>query len=1740
MKTFRKRSVPGQRSNLTLALMLWLGLLFSAWVAASDTLYAPGSSRSVEYTDIPPFLERAVGKPSVLMAFDVSGSMWVPAYPPEGNWSTKDGTDFKPNKLYYGYFDSGTLSSGGSKTPAKYRYDNANQWFVRDDAAGTWDGDFLNWLTMRRVDVARKVMIGGKVTLGGTTAAGTAIAGRAGTTEAGKTFYLLEGDVEYRASDDYTKRYTLSSAVSPIADNQQIKISKGFIEEVGGAGGTSITLGSKMEMGYVELKLENGANRQTGLSEFKTVSFMNTYTDPVVIATHLTNNGNDATVARVSDVSLVSKNFKVGMQEWDAWDGNHTTEKVFYIVAERGTHDLMLANGSKHRFTAGSVSTAKTLGRRTNNTDKDPNLAANYETVVFPTAFGQTPVVFTGVSSANMGDLHKVVGSRPYSIGTTSFRVALNEEDGADQVHVAQTIAYLAIEPGKFDLNNGVAVQVGSKTAVNNSISDINFSPEFATTPFVGAQTQTMADNRAASVRMDNAWTKSKAPVRVQGNAKSNQDHDPETVGFIAASKNAYRIRVRVEQEPRGLVQDNSSIVNFGVSVFNFDHKANSIASSIITGNSVDGQTLYPCYFYYDPAREAIRRTQAATDPNFKVVPMTLDNGTSRDYFCTPTGIGASVDKVVQVIEEYPLLWGTTPIAETLLDLGRYVKQKSGLYAGQGRENTGYRELTLGNTWDPFYDREYGRTLPCKSIYTLHFNDGAPYKDFEDYSNTTYTYSKVTSKLSVLGTSPDFVENSMTGAVGDREMVDNVAYALRADCRSDLPGIQQVISYYVFANLGADLEEADESSLPATDLRRMMEAAVLGGFIDSETDTSAAGYGVPDNWPTIKGKNGATYTNVFDYAVSKNCVVSEWDKDADCFPDNFFLATTGDEIATQIQKALNAIIARESSGGAASVVSSTVDGDGAVYLSTFVPKSQGGSGKALTWYGDVYGIFIDDAGYFREDSNANATLDTTDKYIFTCFVPVKNELRVKLQDKVDATTPAPSASDYDQNGDGETDCLGFPQNTTFARIWSASAQLAALANDKTTLQRTYTNKGNQRHITTWIDLNNNGVVDAGEYLPFTDALAETTNDYGTYFNFKDANDAYNAEQASGSDGKADNLQWLINWVRGDERVTKHATLGLRSRSSSTTVHRLGDIINGTPSVVARPAENFDIINDDKTYRDFFNAYRNRRAMVYVGGNDGLLHAFNGGYYDKHKRKFEKGYVDSDTSDGDSSHIQWDLGQEVWAYAPYNLLPHLRYLSDPSYGQNESDHLAMVDLKPRAFDAKIFNDSATGVSGLVDGQSTSHPHGWGTVLVVGMRLGGGAVTIDMDKDGVANDKDDRTFRSAYMIFDVTNPEVAPKLLAEVTDTDIGFTLNQPAVLRLDAKGTDKWYLVFDGGPDNNPGGLRHVKSTRTAKLVVYDLKKLSVADRLTLTGEVNSFAGQMLTIDSNEDGSDNYLYFGTNVFIDTNADGAADGWGGKLIRVEPDATSSPSAWAVRTVVNAARPIAQRPTFATDKNKNDWVFFGTGRFFNSFDAADNSVESMYGIREKYAITPVLTTALINTTAAEIKSGTGVITAGITALGITPGTSTVADLETLNMGTTGVGWKRDLRVKGSTGSGGHRYMSEAALLFNNLTFLSYDPDDDICSPNGIARIHAVRFTTGTTWYESAFGLTNSSAINQAYVDIGNTPAGGLSLQAGLQALREGRVVAIAQKADTSFIRVEEKNLEGGRVGETSWREF
>jgi type IV pilus assembly protein PilY1 len=177
---------------------------------------------------------------------------------------------------------------------------------------------------------------------------------------------------------------------------------------------------------------------------------------------------------------------------------------------------------------------------------------------------------------------------------------------------------------------------------------------------------------------------------------------------------------------------------------------------------------------------------------------------------------------------------------------------------------------------------------------------------------------------------------------------------------------------------------------------------------------------------------------------------------------------------------------------------------------------------------------------------------------------------------------------------------------------------------------------------------------------------------------------------------------LINYLRGqtgfEERPANDPNLLYRQRD-----HVLGDVIDGKPVYVKQQPFNYTE-NNYQAFKATITA--NRRGAVYIGANDGMLHAF------------------------------WaDTGAEAWAYVPSFVLPNLKYLADDSYPTN---HRYYVDGSPTV------SDVWTGTA-------------WRTILVGGLN-GGGKGYFALDVTDPGNPSVLWEFTDANLGFTFGNPEI----------------------------------------------------------------------------------------------------------------------------------------------------------------------------------------------------------------------------------------------------------------------------------------------------------------------------------------------------------------------------------------------
>ena len=531
-------------------------------------------------------------------------------------------------------------------------------------------------------------------------------------------------------------------------------------------------------------------------------------------------------------------------------------------------------------------------------------------------------------------------------------------------------------------------------------------------------------------------------------------------------------------------------------------------------------------------------------------------------------------------------------------------------------------------------------------------------------------------------------------------------------------------------------------------------------------------------------------------------------------------------LEANLKAVLSGILGRASAGSAASVISSSRSGEGAVYQAVFWPKVDRALGKdPLTWIGDVHGLFIDDQGrmwddndgngeLWSEDANGNGRLDkkedidpdgdgpgegnnclSGDRRVF--FYSDGVETKICFNDS--AWTSDPPVCDTSLTNYCDKAGEPFPIKSFNKYLWSANQVLqgidtAHLASNRSvssaTDNRWIWGTSPERYIFTWNDLDNDGIVDSDgkggandEVIPLessVDWAAKSSTHHSIFHDFKVADatemnhfvdwlrggDLYEADlDEVGVLDPEEDING--NGVRDDVYRCRRADCDAPS-SSTNPEWRLGDVVHSTPKLVAQPAEAFHTIYRDPSYAWFVKRHRYRRNVVYFGANDGMLHAVNGGFYNEKENKFHKNLTLTDgVASFDDSDPAPALGMELWAYVPYNLQPHLQCLAKPLYGAGDgTGHKYFVDKEPRIFDMQIFEEEAA-CSTDPYAQDCIHPKGWGTVLVGSMRFGGAPITA---KDGPQwSASDTRQFISSYFLLDITDPERPPKLLGEMTRT-----------------------------------------------------------------------------------------------------------------------------------------------------------------------------------------------------------------------------------------------------------------------------------------------------------------------------------------------------------------------------------
>ncbi|HMX21727.1 MAG TPA: PilC/PilY family type IV pilus protein, partial [Accumulibacter sp.] len=426
---------------------------------------------------------------------------------------------------------------------------------------------------------------------------------------------------------------------------------------------------------------------------------------------------------------------------------------------------------------------------------------------------------------------------------------------------------------------------------------------------------------------------------------------------------------------------------------------------------------------------------------------------------------------------------------------------------------------------------------------------------------------------------------------------------------------------------------------------------------------------------------------------------------------------------------------------------------------------------------------------------------------------------------------------------------------------------------------------------------------------------------------------------------------------------------------------------------------------DSGYAAFKTANAGRSTVLYTGANDGMLHALSA-----------------------------SSGEELWAHIPRLVLPRLFKLADNNYSNT---HQFYVDGNPSVAD--IDANAGTGGS-----------PAWKTILVGGLNKGG----------------------KGYYALDITDP-AHPRALWEFGwsstcwdgsatasgDCHVGYSYGRPIISKLQ---DGRWVVMVSSGMNN----VNSPSLTGDGQGYLYVLNAANgtlIAKISTNAGSASAPSGLTHLTNFVDDASIN----NTSVRV----------YGGDLLgniwrfdindNLAPSGLEATLLGTARTPTGTPQPISTRLELG-EINGKPWVFAGTGRLLGVGDLADTQLQSLYGIRDPLAGSPVY----------------GDLRGSLNQLQFTQvGQGASAYRTTACAGTcTGTnGWVIDLP------DSGERVNVAPQLQMGTIVFLSNVPSTSVCSTGGYGWVNFFDFRTGMAVVTSADEAT--SRRFDSTLGVGNT---------------------------------------------------
>jgi type IV pilus assembly protein PilY1 len=564
----------------------------------------------------------------------------------------------------------------------------------------------------------------------------------------------------------------------------------------------------------------------------------------------------------------------------------------------------------------------------------------------------------------------------------------------------------------------------------------------------------------------------------------------------------------------------------------------------------------------------------------------------------------------------------------------------------------------------------------------------------------------------------------------------------------------------------------------------------------------------------------------------------------------------------------------------------------------------------------------------------------------------------------------------------------------------------------------------------------------------------------------------------------------VNYLRGDQTNEVGSTVTGSKKVYRARKKLMGDVVdsrvtpNGPPSFPFSDATN-------PGYAAFKTKWATRLTTVFVGANDGMLHAIDGAL----------AAASSSTPPVETSST---FGQELFAYIPrasFNGPTAANTDGLASLGNPAFVHHYMVNATPNVADID-FDRVPTPAPAKARPTPKADKYDWRSILIGGLGKGG----------------------KAYYALDVTDPvsmgasqaTAASKVLWEYSANELGYTYGDPLVMKTKKYG---WVVMFTSGYNNADGkGYFIFVNPKTGEF----LERVPTNEG-SITDDAGLAHAEAFIVDAT-DGTADAVYAGDllgNLWrLDVTSTTGAYADAGKLVRLAKltDTSTPPK----------PQPVTSRPAVeVSPQSKVRFVMFGTGRLLDPSDVGSTQGQTFYSIADganaAFNATPfapkptpdfpILRSQLTENTnvADKVSFDAGTKAGWFEELGFDEGTPANAATGAPAVPKTGYGW---------------RLVSSPVTASGQVAFTPTLPSGSVCNPSGSSRVYARNFASGQSTlvnYDPYVSFSNT-VTNLLYASVD----GKLRLIAGTKKGGAPEVVKTIEGAGSSLRRLNWRELQ------------